>query len=247
MSENAVPAEIPRGLFDDIELAILCDWLGRERPAALASIDTEATRPLEVHPNTREPVRLVASYDGYDYGHDIRLANAVARIALNAIADRLPQWMTRSASGQMVFGRESQPRRATTVDPLPRFLMMINWADTAPGVSWPESYHATYLPGFESFVVTLSADSPEAYGYNDVAIGHFSGDADFDVEVERVICEFWARHTSSDPDMAWADLVSGGYIDARTAYVWRERVWGVEEDDEDDEDGEDSDDEIRDV
>lgn len=234
MSSNILNTGPADGLYDDIERAILCDWLGRERPPALAGIDTEASIQAAPDPENPGPVRLLESYDRFDYGHEKRLANAVARIALNAIADRLPQWAASSASGDWVFGREHQPRRGAAIDPLPRFLLMINWADSGPGFSWPEAYHATFLPGFDCNVVTLSADSPEGNGYTDLAIGHFPADADFDAEVERIVCGFWSSHTNADPELAWAYLFDEGYVDAGTAYRWREQVWGGDEEEDED-------------
>ena len=213
------------GLYDPVELAILCDWLGRTRPDELADIDLTATMQIEL--KQAGPVRLLQA----DYtDHETALANAVARIALNAIADRLPQWMASKTSGEVVFGRKHQPRRGLTVDPLPRFLLTINWADSGPGYSWPESYHATFLPGLDCFVVTLSADSPEVYGYTDLALGHFPTSADFDNEVERIICEFWTDHTDADPDRAWKEVWGEGLISAGSAYYWREQIWWVDED-----------------
>ncbi len=243
MSSNDLSTGPADGLYDDIERAILFDWLERARPPALAGIDTEASIQTSPDPGNRGPVRLLESYDRFDYGHEKRLANAVARIALNAIADRLPQWAATSASGDWIYGREHQPRRAAAIDPLPRFLLMINWADSGPGYSWPEAYHATFLPGFDCIVVTLSADSPEGNGYTDLAIGHFPADADFDAEVERILCDFWSSHTNSNPDLAWEYLFDEGYIDTGTAYRWREQVWAIGADGEpiDDETDEDED------
>ena len=232
MSSNTLPSNTLDDLYDDIERAILCDWLGRERPLVLTAIDTEASIQASLDPDNPGPVRLFESQDGYDYGHERRLANAVARIALNAIADRLPQWSAASESGDWVFARERQPRRASVIDPLPRFLMMINWADSGPGFSWPEAYHATYLPGFDCFVVTLSDDSPEMYGYTDIAIGHFAADADFDTAIARIIQAHWSDNGGNDPELAWAYLFDEGYIDAETAYRWRDEVWPVEPDDD---------------
>jgi hypothetical protein len=234
MSNTTLSVEALRGLYDDIEIAILCDWLRLDRPPALADIDTEATIQAELPSGQPGPIRLLESYDRFDYGHDTRLANAVARLALNAIADRLPQWAAVSQSGDWVFARARQQRRVAAVDPLPRFLLTINWADSGPGFSWPESYHATWLPGFDCFVVTLSDDSPEAHGYTDIAIGNFPADGDFDAEVKRIVCDFWNKQTHADPEQAWEHLFDEGCIDAETAYRWRAAVWCIEPDESDD-------------
>ena len=232
MNDANLPTDIPAGLYDDIEHSILCDWLGLERPPALADIDIDASTLNNPGPDGTSPVRLPAGAGGYEGTRETQLANAVARIALNAIAARLPQWRSRSASGDWTVGREGQPRRTTTIDPLPRHLLTINWADSGPGFSWPEAYHATWLPGFDRFVVTLSDDSPDVHGYTDLAIGHFAGDADFDREIERIVCGFWSSHTDADTDQAWQDLWDAGHVGWDTAYAWRETVWGIGEDDE---------------
>lgn len=221
--------ELP-GLYDETELAILCDWLGRDRPAELSGIDLMASIQSDLRHSG--PVRLLSPQDGMDYGRETLLANALARIALNAIANRLPQWAASTGSGEMVFGRQHQPRRGLAIEPLPRFLLMINWADSGPGYSWPESYHATWLPGFECFVVTLSADSPDVHGYTDMALDHFPASGDFDAEVERILCTFWSDHTDSDWERAWKEVWRGGHVDINTAYDWRERLWGIDQDGE---------------
>ena len=57
----------------------------------------------------------------------------------------------------------------------PQLVCTINWADSGPGYSWPESYHVTYLPGFDRFVMTASRDGPDAWGCVDQAIGVADG------------------------------------------------------------------------
>lgn len=56
---------------------------------------------------------------------------------------------------------------------LPQYLFTLNWADSGPGFSWPGAYYTTWVPSYERFVVTYSADSPEVWGYADIAIGQF--------------------------------------------------------------------------
>lgn len=48
--------------------------------------------------------------------------------------------------------------------PEPELVCCINWADSGPGYSWPESYYVTYLPGLEKYIVTASLDSPDVWG-----------------------------------------------------------------------------------
>jgi hypothetical protein len=39
-----------------------------------------------------------------------------------------------------------------------------------PGYPWPESYHVTYIPGLEKFIVTASRDGADAFGCADHAL-----------------------------------------------------------------------------
>jgi hypothetical protein len=115
------------------------------------------------------------------------------------------------------------------MDLLPIFLFEINWADSGPGFSWPEAYYATWLPGFDRYLVTMSADSTDAHGYTDLAIGQFPADEDFNGGVKRAICDWWRRCTNDQPESAWAYLFGDGEIDEAEAYRWRKEVWGVDE------------------
>jgi hypothetical protein len=45
-------------------------------------------------------------------------------------------------SARPVFDRRAHRK----VELWPRHLLTINWADSAPGVSWPVAYKATYVP-----------------------------------------------------------------------------------------------------
>jgi len=62
---------------------------------------------------------------------------------------------------------------------IPQYLLTINWADSGPGFSWPVAYHVTWVPICDEYVVTQSADSPDAFGYCDFAIGYFLKTDDF--------------------------------------------------------------------
>ena len=166
-----------RQLYDDVELAILYDWLGWPRPAALRSVDAY-TPPENVDEDfgweddrpEPGPVRIIRNKDALA-GVDV--SNAVARLLLSEIQDRLPQWAAFHNNGHVDWVRKRSPTRKAKAEPLPRFLFDINWADSGPGFSWPEAYYCTHLPGFDRYVVSASQDSPDVHGYTDEAIGHF--------------------------------------------------------------------------
>jgi hypothetical protein len=53
------------------------------------------------------------------------------------------------------------------------------------------AYHVTWVPIYDQYVVTQSADSPDVDGYCDFAIGKFSVTKDFISETVRVIEVDW--------------------------------------------------------
>lgn len=242
MSQIAPDMDTLSALYDYVELTILFDWLEWPRPPDLADIDLDqywepapdpAVYEESAPPRDTEagPIRLQRSYDGF--GEYNTVANAAARLALQSIADRLPQWARVDEAGVVHFARAPITLRPSTIRLMPRFLIEINWADTAPGMSWPEAYHATYLPGFDVYVVTLSADSPEAYGYSDLAIGTFSAGESFDKSVRNVIYKWWTDCCPhDDPDSAWQYVVIGGEISEDEAKDMARQIWGTEEDDD---------------
>ncbi len=109
---------------------------------------------------------------------------------------------------------------------MPRYLFMVNWADSGPGYSWPESYHATYLPGFDVFVVTGSMDSPDAHGYTDLAIGYIPAGQNLHRGIKPVIQDWWVQTTNRDPDQAWQHLWESAAVSAEDALAWGQEIWG---------------------
>jgi hypothetical protein len=63
----------------------------------------------------------------------------------------------------VTLGRET-PRRAPRGRLKPKHLMTINWADGAPGFSWPNSYFATAVPT-EKSVLVAAVDVAANDGY----------------------------------------------------------------------------------
>ena len=98
-------------------------------------------------------------------------AAAVAHIVLEAIEDRLPCCWN---GDELIYARryrepDQKPRRRAAL--LPNLLFAIDWTMSAPGFSWPVSYHLVWTPIYERFVVTASADCPDAFGYADFVLG----------------------------------------------------------------------------
>jgi hypothetical protein len=158
-----------------------------------------------------------------------RLAIAVAQILLHHVQGALPQWA--SVRGDKVFlnRKEHKRHKDARLAFNPQLVCTINWADSGPGFSWPESYHVTCLPGFDKFVVTASRDGPDAWGCSDHAIGVADGDLSPVEAAKKVIVEFWGSQVSAWEQCRWAYLFGEGLIDTQTANAWANEVWCVSE------------------
>jgi len=117
------------------------------------------------------------------------LENAVARICLEPIANELPQWAA-IRNGSIERGRPLTRLTLRDRNLAPLHLLTINWGDSGPGFSWPEAYYATWLPGYEVTIMSASADSPDAHGYCDRAVGWFNGAFDRQKAAEA-IAAYW--------------------------------------------------------
>ncbi len=157
-------------LFTNEEHAIISDWLDVDPQTCDDELpgSSDALEALGF-------IDKASAYSEYDA--------AVAAIVLERIQGRLPQWgaVRHEPDGEavVVLGRDIRDRLISrTVEMVPRHLLTINWADSGPGFSWPVAYHVTWLPFYDEFVVTQSADCPDAFGYCDFAIGHFPADTE---------------------------------------------------------------------
>jgi len=174
-------------LFTADENLVLCDWfgVGLSRSEQLALWSQRAVRPRGRHAEDEDdeeddeplfPVDRIL--DEWEIPKEIpllysRSGVAVAQILLERVQDRLPQWGVLTDDGVQLARPILDRRAERKVELWPRHLLTINWADSGPGFSWPVSYYATYVPGFDLTVVTGSADCPDAFGFCDVAIGSF--------------------------------------------------------------------------
>ena len=135
---------------------------------------------------------------------------------------QLPGWSAITDDGEFVTERHFRdvsaiPHRKVAVLP-PRHLLTINWADSGPGYSWPVAYYVAWLPYYDRFVVTASADCPEGFGYCDVAIGSFGIETPLKAlsGSERKQHEIWATQLWIGGSMAYDEL-QARYRLARTA------------------------------
>lgn len=154
-----------------------------------------------------------------------RVAAAAGQILVQGIQDELPQWSTSNGNGEFIFGRAiGDCSRRAQLALVPVHLFTINWADSGPGFSWPETYSLVYVPWRERYVVVASQDSTDMWGCTDQAIGHFAGETERVGGVENVICAYW-REIAKDRDYPWAYLFDTGLIEQGYAEDWREAVW----------------------
>ena len=175
-----------------------------------------------------------AAFDGYFDEHEVpadaipsQLQIAVARILLKEIQGSLPQWAAVKEDGEVILNRKSIKRhpKATKLTFLPHFVCCINWADSGPGYSWPESYHVIYIPGFEKFVVTASRDGADAQGCADHAIGWGEVSEGALLVAKRLIQADWDHKRKEYDQERWVYLFDEGLVDSETADLWADEVW----------------------
>jgi hypothetical protein len=237
---NAIATRTP-DLFDAVEKDILRRYFGLKPRLADHEI-LEAALPDDDEPaedggddacddaeldgaRRRDAQRGVRMRDVHSLDvEDLALSDAVARICLNAIRGRLPNWSTVTDEG-FVTARRRERKRAAQVPLLPRFLFSIDWAMSAPGYSWPEVYHATFIPGFDRWIVTASLDGTDTWGVSDLALGSFRAREDFEQGCADAITFHWALQRRTGQE-AWQLFDEAGTISRKTAMAWRREIWG---------------------
>lgn len=214
MSNNTI------ALIPQIELDLIEAYLINEPAAAFDSYFSENNIPLDA---MASPLQI-----------------AVARVLLNPIQASLPQWAAVRESGEALLNRKEIQRhpQAVRLTLEPQLVCCINWADSGPGYSWPESYHVTYIPGLEKFIVTSSRDGADAFGCADHALGWGSAAEGELLVAKRIIQGFWEHQRNEWDQERWAYLFDEGLIDSATADAWAEEIWPQDNapDEEDDRD-----------
>lgn len=216
------------GFLSPVEDAILRRYFGIHLQKAQDRLDLWAE-------DGDEGVHLEEGLDGY-HDEGSAIANAVARLLLVAVQDRLPNWSAIRGDGEFVTTREKRSYAENTVAFLPVRLLTINWADSGPGFSWPEEYRAVWVPGFERYVVTASRDTAEGYGYADVAIGWFPGDGDLKKGALEVIKAHWEEQWLQYEQHRWECIFDEGLITASEADSLAGEVWDAEDFEEEESD-----------
>ena len=108
---------------------------------------------------------------------------------------------------------------------------MINWADSGPGFSWPETYNVTYVPLYDVFIVTGSVDSTDIYGVTDFAIGHFPAGENIQKGNLEAVKGEWDHLARTYAQSRWAYVFAPGLITMVEADNLADQVWKEEEED----------------
>ncbi|MBL0275019.1 MAG: hypothetical protein IPQ24_02770 [Anaeromyxobacter sp.] len=230
------PAE---GLFDPVELEILKRYFGLETRLERAQL-LEDAKDLEEEDEER-PGRAAAAFGvrleevSLDADHeDPALARAVARLCLHVVGRRPAARAGASPLDTLArAGDDQTPEQAPYDAPL---LFTIDWAM----LSWPESYFAVLVPGFDRYVVVKTSDE-ECIGGRWLALGWFERGQDAVTEVGRIIRGWWAFEAETSQER-WETFLTKGRISKALANRWADAVWTEEEvEDEEEEEAGDED------
>src|SRR4029077_4316549 len=96
-----------------------------------------------------------------------------------------------------------------------------------------------WTPIYERFVVTASADCPDAFGYADFALGHFGRHENVGQSVIRIIKLDWIMQRDECSQERWETLLRTGLIKEAAVEALADQVWSRDSDEEDldDDDG----------
>jgi hypothetical protein len=155
---------------------------------------------------------------------DLKLDNEVASILLDTVQTRLPNFHSRHEDGTEVHGRNLKGLKKRKIQLFPLHLFSINWALSAPGIDWPETYLVTYVPGHNVRIVTASQDSDDCWGYTDLAIGFCKSHRSPEFGVKNIIRSWWSQIPNAiNP---WSIFTSGGLINEERAEKWCKDIYG---------------------
>jgi hypothetical protein len=213
--------------YAPIEQAILAEYFGLDAPIIDDDLDLWA-----VDPQSHSGIKLEPdAWDGRDQNKAI--ANAVARIALARVQKSLPQFAI-CGPDSIEFGRDITSPPSRPVEVMARHLFTIDWAMTAPGVSWPEAYFLTWLPGIDQWLVTSSRDTPEVGGYCDLALGYFDSEKAPLEGAGLIIGGYWSDQFIDYDQPRWELFFEAGLVSHEMAGEWADEIWNCTYQDEDD-------------
>lgn len=173
--------------------------------------------------------RWMRTASEYPFLNDLKDSNKVAEIALSSIQSKLPQGISIQEDGATVKGRKTWESSVSMRNDIltPSHLFEINWDDSQPGFSWPESYYVTLLPGYNLYVVTISQGSADVNSYFDIAIGCFRADWNKLIaeNASLAVKAWWEFQHKELKKNSWKGLLKPGMIDEVSAFGLRDEVW----------------------
>ena len=177
------------------------------------------------NPVDRPYLLLEDSWNTNEYD---RINNAVARLVLSAVSERLPRFALVEQDGSIETARPNSktPRKSGAVAGLPVFLFKINWATSGPGFSWEELYHVGYVPEYDVHIVTASQDSDDVFGFCDTCIGCFYETEDFVADALEVVSEWWAGKVAEYGADEYEHLTDLGSASLEQVLAITSQVWG---------------------
>jgi len=212
-------------MYSPLEQVILADYFGFPAPEYDDSLNFYEADP-------QYPSAIILEPDMWGDLESIRaVPNAVARIALARVQTSLPQFAVCGPDG-IAYGRELMAAPSRSVELISHHLFTIDWAMSAPGLSWPEAYYLTWMPGVEQWLVTASRDTPEVGGYCDLAIGYFGPDKAPEEGAEMVIGDYWSDQYLDYDQSRWEVFFDAGMISREGANAWADDVWSLTEEEE---------------
>lgn len=166
----------------------------------------------------------------------LEIENAVARLVLEGVESRLPNFTVMNTETRFVqTSRPAPSKRALTrsVVSLPTFLFEINWATSGPGFDWRESYHVSFVAEYGVHIVTASQDSPDALGFCDLSIGYFDKSDDPTSHALAVVRDWWLSKVADYDAGEYESLCCTGaanraQIAEITSEVWADKQGDTE-------------------
>ena len=219
---NNPSAVVITNTYHPLEAAICRIALGL--PPTVEDVDLDLWNKSEKLPAS--VIHLLPGFWGSaGEGLDEAASNALARIVLSGCEGQLPVFESVSRTGDSNTTRPPKAFREKAADAVQMALFEVNWADSGPGISWPEAYWLSWLPGFERWVVTASRDTPEVDGYCDRVLANFGQCVNPVATAGQRVCDYWLDIKSRFEQDRWAYLFETGRITENEAMALADKVW----------------------
>ena len=205
------------------EINLIAEYLGRKSALHPDLLEPDALNPVDEHWD--ESTKGIAIQEGLATLHNLQInmrSIMQLRAFVSVVQDLLPQFAV-TKDDEVKFGRKIKELRELPERVLlPIHLFSINWANTAPGLSWPETYYVTQLPEWGVHIVTASQDSDEIYGYEDFAIGWVDDKTSSLHGARKVLTDYWKNLRDEFGQERWEELLDVSYGEPEE---WANEVW----------------------